>query len=466
MTTFSYPTNTPCVEKKIDGPCNVNFVDQAIDAASNLLNAFKSIAKSAERSIEREPYQIKLFWDTGIMQLRYDAFTWFDYVLSKDTTTSNFRADHASKYVNTCLSQKHDSDLRRRAMNSRDRYSPTQINEHTCHKHSCSCGKVHTPTQCTAEISCINGGIATCKQFFDTTTCIASIFIKNDQFMLHSRPESTRDILLFPVTHINNEKFVSTRNTWQAILEVEKRLRFILSKIRGTDVTESPIESVYFNYGSWTTAMTKNKLTKTAHAHVHLLLTPNIISTLSSDIRLDRYKPHYRLYVLNLAGCYRDPVDYEYIDAINLLNSRVLSYHIAKTEQHIGCINVDVRQMKDDLECLRKNAITKDSIEKLMKEMFVDFLHAFKNSQTPSDTLLNDMNRSSISTVASDDSESPPSAKTSTGTISSSQILSPNTSAPASGKLSKGQKKKAKEKRKKEKEALSMKKDSNQKKKT
>ncbi|CAF4673375.1 unnamed protein product, partial [Rotaria socialis] len=204
---------------------------------------FREILNKAQQPFDREPYQIVFFWHNGIMRLRFDALTWFDYVLPTYNVQAEDRASIGSK--------------------------------------------VHIPASCEDVINCINGNRVVCGQYFDGCTSICSFSVADKPFMLHSRSESTRDIILFPVNHKNNEAFATEGSTWEAIAKVEKELRDCISKIKGEQITTSPIESVFFNFGSWTTVMSKNKLAKTAHAHVHLVLTADAISILSSsEIRL------------------------------------------------------------------------------------------------------------------------------------------------------------------------------------
>ncbi|CAF1434688.1 unnamed protein product [Adineta steineri] len=315
----AHSVDKPYIDQIITKPHTSEFFPgTAAKTAETLLSSFKEILKTAKRSIEREPYQIKIFWNNNSMRLRYDALTWFDYILPSGKRTCDAHAEIGSKYVSECLTVEHEKDVRERAMNSRDRYFDKVRRWYTLPRHSYDCGKVHVLKECNKKITFISGSRDECKQFFDDRTYIASVCIDNKCFMLHSRPESTRDILLFPVDHMDNEEFITMSSTWKAIIEVEKRLKDVLSLICPTQTTESPIESVYFNFGSWMTAMTKNQLAKTAHAHVHLLLTANTISTLSPDINLSNFGFSDTLYVLNLSGCFRDPIDYEYSDAVIL----------------------------------------------------------------------------------------------------------------------------------------------------
>ena len=448
MATLANPTRNPYIEGKTGEPHSSEFVERSADTARKLLDEFKQKLLAANRPIDREPYQIKLFWDSGIMRLRYDALVWFDHILTLHEDTIGDRADIGSEYVSACVIQKHERDVRRRAINSRDRYSTAEIKEHTCSKRSCSCRKTHMPENCKMVIGCINGSSTPCKQFFDEASYIDMIWIERTQFILHSRPESTRDILLFPVNHSENESFVSAISTWQAIITVEQRLLDVLSRIRRSAYTESPIESVYFNYGSWTTAMTKNKLAKTAHAHVHLLLTSTAISVLSSEKPRTTMVPREKLYILNLSGCYRDPVDYEFSDAITLMNSRLLYYHIGETEKNIGIIKSDIKKMQNDLDSLRENIITKDSMKMLMEEMFLKFSLHFKNGQPSLVNGSSDSDPSSISTITWTDEESKPLLKRAVDVILSPTILPSATSTTVPLKQSRGQKKKAKQRAK------------------
>ncbi|CAF4614432.1 unnamed protein product [Rotaria socialis] len=404
---------------------------------------FREILNKAQQPFDREPYQIVFFWHNGIMRLRFDALTWFDYVLPTYNVQAEDRASIGSKYVSQCITEKHKKDGNRRPLNCKDRYPPTTIKENTCLKKQCDCLRVHIPASCEGVINCINGNRVGCGQYFDRCTSIYSFLVADKQFMLHSRSESTRDIILFPVNHKNNEAFATEGSTWEVIAKVEKELRNCISKIKGEQITTSLIESVFFNFGSWTTVMSKNKLAKTAHAHVHLVLTADAISILSSsEIRLKGENKDNR-YVLNLTGCYRDPTDYEYSDAITLQNSRLFYYHIKETEK---CI----RDIKTDLHYLKENIVTKNDLQNLFKGIFTDDLLASLNARnSPSSDLSNNPTLTTVSSFlhGSDHLESPPET---TADITSSQqtVSTANSNNTAPLKLSRGQKKEANKKKK------------------
>ena len=268
------------------------------------------------------------------MRLRYDAITWFNHILPHQLSSNGDCARHGSAYVSACLTQKRDNDVAQSITNKAARSPAAEIMKLTCVKPTCQCEKLHTPSTCTGTIGLIGGGTIECGQFFDRASTMDSFITDGVQFALHSRPGSTRDIVLFPTSHTHNEEFVEMGSTWEAIFEVEKRLRATLLHFAGEVQIEFPIESIYFNYGSWTSAMTQNKSLKNAHAHVHLLLTRDYISTFNQD-RPGLADPtsSNKLYVLNLTGCHRDPVDYEYEDAITLRDSQNLFDHAGESEE-------------------------------------------------------------------------------------------------------------------------------------
>lgn len=201
--------------------------------------------------------------------------------------------------------------------------------------------------------------------------------------------------------------------------------------------------------------MTKNKLAKTAHAHVHLVLTPGAISTLTTDKKLEKFNEKYILYVLNLSGCYRDPIDYEYNDAITLQSSRLLSYHIEKTGEDVSSIKRNLDGLKENVEYLKNNTITQANMEKLMDEMFAKFYKQLQSGQPSLSTMHSGIDQLSPLTVPLNDQKSPISSETSPDINSSSQISLSATGEPVPQKLSKGQKKKKKAKRKKETQVFS-----------
>ena len=223
--------------------------------------------------------------------------------------------------------------------------------------------------------------------------------------------ESTRDILLFPAIHTCNEDFVRKESTWEAISKVEKltssdpvrfpwsawKLRFPSNRSTSILVAGPP-------------AMTKYKLRKNAHAHVHLLLTPIAISMLSRDAIQRVYPPReIPLYVLNLTGCHRDPVDYEYDDAITLQSSRILSYHIIETEKNIS-------QIKDSVKLLEKNTMKEESMKIIMREMLTEFLERKQSEPSSPLILSNDPNQSTSSNAISNDGKNDSASEGAVGT--------------------------------------------------
>ena len=427
---------TPYFEETIIGWATESSSGELASAAKNLIKKFNDTFGNARRSIEREPYQIMLFRGTNKMRLRYDALTWFDYILPHQLRSKGDCAGHGSAYVSACLTRKHDNDGAQRFTNKATRFSAEEIMNLTCVKSSCTCKKLHTPTACMSDIEVINGGTIRCGQFFDPKTCMDTLDIVNEKFVLHSRPESTRGIVLLPISHTSNEIFVTMESTWKAIFEVEERLRATLLHFPGGDKIAFPIESVYFNFGSWTTAMSKNKLLKTAHAHVHALLTPETIAALDENgLRHPDTKAFIKRYALNLTGCHRDPVDYEYEDAITLQSSRILFYHIRETEKSIG-------QIKKSIERLEKNMVKEDTMNTLMRKLFAEFSERKKSEPSSPSTQSDDMHQSNPSNVTSNNNRSDLSSEEKTNTISCSQAPPSTLNSEASRKRPKRKNKK------------------------
>ena len=436
---------TPYFEETINDLRTENSYVVLAKAAGNLLGKFEEAFKSVERSTERQPCQIKFFPTTGEMRLRYDAITWFDHILPHQLGSRDDCAGHGSKYVSECLTRKHENDIGSPRINKADRFPSSQraASSCVCHPRKPNLCRICIPKDCLAEIADIQGGTEICGQSFSRATIMDLFFTDKEQFALHSRLESTRDILLFPVIHTSNEDFVAKKSTWESIFKVENRLLETLSYFQGGKEIRNPVESIYFNFGSWMTAMDKNVFLKNAHAHVHLLLTPIAISMLSRDAIQRVYPPReIPLYVLNLTGCHRDPVDYEYDDAITLQSSRILSYHIIETEKNIS-------QIKDSVKLLEKNTMKEESMKIIMREMLTEFLERKQSEPSSPLTLSNDPNQSTSSNAISNDGKNDSASEETMDTN-----LYPETpSAPSNSEVPKtnSNKKKRKKKRKKKK---------------
>ena len=333
------------------------------------------------------------------MRLRYDAITWFDHILPHQLGSRDDCAGHGSKYVSECLTRKHENDIGSPRINKADRFPSSQraASSCVCHPRKPNLCRICIPKDCLAEIADIQAGTYVCGQSFSRATIMDLFFTDKEQFALHSRLESTRDILLFPVIHTSNEDFVAKKSTWESIFKVENRLLETLSYFQGGKEIRNPVESIYFNFGSWMTAMDKNVFLKNAHAHAHLLLTRDAISTFNQNgLRRPNREAFIERYVLNLTGCHRDPVDYEYDDAITLQSSRILSYHIIETEKNIS-------QIKDSVKLLEKNTMKEESMKIIMREMLTEFLERKQSEPSSPLILSNDPNQSTSSNAISND---------------------------------------------------------------
>ncbi|CAF1318737.1 unnamed protein product [Adineta ricciae] len=422
-------SNKPYIDKKVKPLLeDVAFPDQAATIAENLLDRCKHTLESARRPIEREPYQIKFFFETGIMRLRLDAFAWFDYILPIHHSDPVHRARIAREYVRECLERKHKSITSRRIVDPTNRVCSKSKIAYICMDMNCrsnSCRR-HVPQKCREKVRLIHGDMGECSQHFATSTFITSFTIRDEQFVLYSRLESARDILLFPVSHSTNEYFARSPKAWQAIAEVRWKLCDIISRIRRDQRIDSPIESVEFNVGSWTSEIGKNKYATIAHAHAHLALTPEAISAFDTNINPRDFSPEENLYILNLTGCYRDPVDHEYNDAIALQHSRILFYHIEQTEARFKSIE--------------ENMVTKDMLAEFKKELFEE-IHL----------LLENVQRSSVPIPdTTNEEQSEPAVEDRLDDTSAAQILLDTTNTTIPPKLSRWQKKKAKKRRQEE----------------
>ncbi|CAF1590001.1 unnamed protein product [Adineta ricciae] len=422
-------SNRPYIDEKVKPLLEDDaFPDQAATIAANLLDRCKYTLESTHRPIEREPYQIKFFLESGIMRLRLDAFAWFDYILPIHHSDPVHRARIAREYVSECLERKHKSISSRRIVCPTNRESSKSREAYICMDRNCrsnSCRR-HVPQKCRDKVRLIHGDMGECSQHFPDSTFITSFTIGNEQFVLYSRWESTRDVLLFPVRHSTNEYFAKSPAAWQAIAEVKRKLCAIISRIRRDQRIDSPIESVAFNFGSWTSEIGKNKYATIAHAHAHLVLTPEAILAFHTNIKPHYFSPEENLYILNLTGCYRDPDDHEYNDAIALQHSRLLSYHIEQTEARFKSIE--------------DNMVTKDMLAEFKKELFEE-IHL----------LLGNIQRTSIPTPDTTNEEpSEPAVEDGLDDASAPQILSDNTNTTIPSKLSRWQKKKAKKRRQEE----------------
>ena len=390
------PPTTPYFEETISELTTENSATVLAKAAENLLKRFNDTFENAGRSIEREGYQLKLLRETGKMRLRYDAVKWFDFILPHQSASKDDCARYGSAYVNECLTRKNDNDVAPCFTNEAVRFTAAAVMNLTCVKPGCTCEKLHTPLECTNTIELTEGDPITCGQFFDRATSMDSFCIEDERFTLHSRPGATCDIVLFPVSHTSNEIFVTMESTWKAIFEVEERLRATLAHFAGGDQIAFPIESVYINFGSWTTAMTKNELLKTAHAHVHLLLTPDAISTFNQNgLRRPNREAFVARYALNLTGCHRDPVDYEYDDAIALQRSRILSYHMSETQE---------------------------TMKTSKREIVTEFSAHEKSEPSSPSTLFNDPHESTTSNATFNDEQNDSPSEEGTGTTLHPQI--------------------------------------------
>ena len=98
MSEIEYKSDFPYIDYQIIESTNSKtFTASAVCTASSLFFTFKEILKKAEKPFDREPYQIVFFWRNGIMRLRFDALTWFDYVLPKYSVPATNRASIGSE---------------------------------------------------------------------------------------------------------------------------------------------------------------------------------------------------------------------------------------------------------------------------------------------------------------------------------------------------------------------------------
>ncbi|CAF0806132.1 unnamed protein product [Didymodactylos carnosus] len=91
------------------------------------------------------------------------------------------------------------------------------------------------------------------------------------------------------------------------------------------------------------TAVAKNKYLKTCHAHAHLYLG---IETIQQFTILQRQAYPRNLYIMNLVGCYREPFNHQYEDALALQGSRLLISYINDIKMNIDSTDKGINILK------------------------------------------------------------------------------------------------------------------------
>ena len=159
------------------------------------------------------------------------------------------------------------------------------------------------------------------------------------KFILGSRREPTRDILLVPQAHTENTKLVVDGNTWKVVHEIVSVLNSLIDK--------PPVELIAVNFGKWETANSKaneddpGRYAMNCHGHIHLHFSRLAIDTLSKFTGCS-----------GLQGCVENPENYNELDAKDVFSTRLLPLENSTILQGISDLETRMTAMDGKIDAM------------------------------------------------------------------------------------------------------------------
>jgi len=135
------------------------------------------------------------------------------------------------------------------------------------------------PTQrCAFPVQRSNGS-RTCGFFLVDELILGAFPLKRLPFLLTSRYEPTRDLLLAPIKHATNRELAEGEIFWDLVNQLVQYFQGLLGD------TGDPLEGVALNFGKWETAnlLDASIYALDCHGHAHLLLTPELFYVLEDN---------------------------------------------------------------------------------------------------------------------------------------------------------------------------------------
>ncbi|GBB90250.1 hypothetical protein RclHR1_17130002 [Rhizophagus clarus] len=267
----------------------------------------------------QEKYRIELSSEKGLWKyLHLDPVAWFDALMSRENETKGSVIKKAREYVN---------NVREAFYPSRPEnflYDPI-LSKSYCNHHG-ECGRCEyfidnmQTLNADAQLIKIVLGLLKLQKF------IAGSKHRNkddkavhviDEWILISRLEHVRELLVFPTKHKTNKDLIKSEEFWVWVLHD------LVKNFLGAFCSGGyPLDSFAMNFGTWESELAKDKNAVDCHGHLHLCLKLDVV-------RKMEYK------YLGIRGKVNDPYHYGLLDCKELETSRLISPEISEIKAGI-----------------------------------------------------------------------------------------------------------------------------------
>lgn len=205
--------------------------------------------------------------------------------------------------------------------------------------------------------------------------------VKNcGDYVILSRQEHVREILIVPITHKTNRESVVDVSFWRFI--VDNVVNQFLKKFH----LSYPVECYAINFGRWESETAKDKNALECHAHFHIHLDKNVV--LGMEQKKDNNGEYY---YRAMHGKINDPVHYGMKNCKKLETSRLSSLEMIDVRKDVSGLVDKVNGLDAKVNGLDKNVTNlRNDVSELDKKMstfmqqIVNELSKLKNASTNS----------------------------------------------------------------------------------
>jgi hypothetical protein len=171
----------------------------------------------------------------------------------------------------------------------------------------------------------------------------------NKEWILTSRKDNVREILVFPRKHKTNKELISSEPFWKwvfnDVVDTFFKGKFQLDKY--------PVECFAMNFGEWESEEAVDKYAKNCHGHLHIHLEIGLAREMEKNFT-------------SMQGKVNDPIIYTLKDCKMLETSRLMSLEVSSMRQEISSIKQELSDVK------KKLSNVENSLNLIMKHLGID----------------------------------------------------------------------------------------------